>query len=147
VSSRAGYRRDWYIQNVGLGSQPRRVCGPKRSARRHSSKQVFDLLEARFVFVRVRCGGVVCLDLHGVAKLFDELLLLFRELLRNFDDDAHVECTSAAAADARHALAAEADDGAARRAGGDIDGKRSSRSFDLNDPPIAIIGYGTATST
>ncbi len=76
-----------------------------------------------------------------------KLLLVLAQLLRDCNGRPHVQGPAPAARHARHALAAERDQGAARGARRHVHVMSPPGPSTLNEPPIAITGKGTGTST
>src|SRR4029453_7104873 len=80
---------------------------------RGSSEQALELAQQRLVRAQVLLG-------HRVGQLLGQAALLLAELARDDDVDHHAQVAVAAgAAQARHALAADGDDGARLAPGGD----------------------------
>ena len=74
----------------------------------------FQFREEAFAF-----GGHVFV--FQLGQLAEQSLFLFAEFLGDFDDDLDEQIAEAAAARVGHAFAAELEDGAGLRAGGDLD--------------------------
>src|SRR5689334_9212165 len=91
---------------------------PARSARTvRSAKDVFDPLEEWLLDLRIGLAARRRFDVgrQHPAELLDRFALIARQLLRDRDLHRDVEIATAATGDARHALAAQTEAGAAWR--------------------------------
>ena len=137
-------------RSPGRTANGRRARGRCAPPVQRLAEQIFHAFEERLVAL-VCPSAVASIVSTGIVwpSSLDELLLLLAELPRHFDDHAHVQARPGRGrVTLGMPLPRNGEQRAARRACRDIDLERCPPGpSTLNEPPIAMIGYGTATST